>query len=258
MAERLGVARETVYRDRTDLTVEYPIEPDEQGRYRIVRSKLISEIKVNLHEALTLYLAARKTSRQTRFHHPHAASAVEKLAATLRQPMTERLLKTADRLLQQEKDSERIKIIETVTQAWVDGKKVRIRYQGLKSAGITNHVISPYFIEPSVWSDSVYVIAYSDTFEIIIAFKLDRISSAVISGEDIRILENFDDEELLRYAWGIWRRDGKPDCVVLKFASGEATRRVKESKWHPLEEVKDTEDGGCTWRAEVAEGRITS
>ncbi|MBI5840452.1 MAG: CRISPR-associated helicase Cas3' [Chloroflexi bacterium] len=255
MAKRLGVARETVYRDRIELTAEYPIEPDNEGRYRIVRSKLISEIKVNLHEALTLYLAARKTSRQTRFHHPHAASALEKLAAVLRQPMTERLLKTADRLLQQEKEPERIKIIETVTQAWVEEKKVRIRYQGLKSAGVTNHVISPYFIEPSVWSDSVYVMAYSDTFEKVMPFKIDRIDSAVISGEDIKVLEGFDDEDLLRHAWGIWYGEGEPDRVVLKFAPGEATRRLKESKWHPLEKVVDTEDGGCIWSAEVAEWR---
>ena len=41
MAKRLGVARETVYRDRRELTTEYPIEPDDEGRYRIVRSKLI-------------------------------------------------------------------------------------------------------------------------------------------------------------------------------------------------------------------------
>lgn len=254
MAKRLEVARETVYRDRIELTAEYPIEPDDEGRYRIVRSKLISEIKVSLHEALTLYLAARKASRQTRFHQPHAASAVEKLAATLRQPMTERLLKTADSLLKQEKDPERIKIIEILTQAWVEQKKVRIRYQGLKSAGVTNHVISPYFIEPSIWSDSVYVVAYSDTFEKVMPFKIDRIDSAVISGEDVVILDNFDEEEMLKHAWGIWYGEKKPETVKLRFTA-EVTKRVKESIWHPLENVDDTEDGGCIWNVEIAEWR---
>ena len=123
MAERLKVDRTTVYRDRMELTTEYPIEADEQGRYRIPRSKLISEIKVNLHEALSLYLAARKTSRQTRFHHPHTISALEKLAATLRQPMTERLLKAADVLLKQEQDPERVKILEIIAQAWAAAKQ---------------------------------------------------------------------------------------------------------------------------------------
>jgi CRISPR-associated endonuclease/helicase Cas3 len=254
MAKRLGVARETVYRDRIELTAEYPIEPDREGRYRIVRSKLFSEIKVSLHEALTLYLAARRTSRQTRFYHPHAASAVEKLAAVLRQPMTERLLRTADHLLQQEKDPERVKILEILTQAWVEQYKVRIRYQGLKSAGVTNHVISPYFIEPSIWSDSVYVVAYSDTFEKTMPFKVDRIQRAVLSGEPFAVPETFDDQQLLKYAWGIWYGDAEPVTVKLRF-SRAVTKRVKESIWHPLEKVENTVDGGCTWSVEIAEWR---
>jgi len=255
MAERLGTTRETIFRDRRELTTQYPIEKDDEGRYHIPRTKLISEIKVNLHEALTIYLAARKTSRQTRFHHPHAANAVEKLAATLRQPMTEKLLKAADRVLKQEKDPERIKIIETLTQAWVEQKKVRIRYQRLEGKDFVNHVIHPYLIEPSIWSDSVYVIAYSEVTERLIPFKIDRIESAsLLPGDGFEIPENFDEQELLKHAWGIWYGDKDPVTVKLRF-SPTVTRRVKESIWHPLERVEDTEDGGCIWSADVAEWR---
>src|SRR3989304_610994 len=254
MAQRLGVSRETIFRDRIELTTQYPIEKDDEGRYHIPRSKLISEIKVNLHEALTLYLAARKTSRQTRFHHPHAANAVEKLAAVLRQPMTEKLLKAADKVLKQEKDPERIKIIEMLAQAWVEQKKVRIRYQRLESKDFVNHTIRPYLIEPSNWSDSIYVIAFSEVTEKIVPFKIDRIDSAVLSGEEFVIPDDFDDQELLKHAWGIWYGDKKPVTVKLRF-SPDVTRRVKESIWHPLEKVEDTEDGGCIWSADVAEWR---
>ena len=254
MADRLGVDRATAYRDRIELTVEYPIEPDVEGRYRIDRAKLISEIKVNLHEALTLYLAARKTSRQTRFQQPHAASALEKLAATLRQPMTERLLNAAQRLLKQEKAPERVRVLETLAQGWVEQRRVRIRYQGLKSLGVSNHTINPYLMEPSIWSDSIYVIAYSDVFEKILPFKVDRIESAALSGETFEIADDFDDQQLLKHAWGIWYADEEPVTVKLRF-NAEATRRVKESIWHPLEEVGDTEDGGCLWSAQVAEWR---
>ena len=254
MAEKLNVDRTTIYRDRMELTLEYPIEQDYEGRYHIERSKLISEIKVNLHEALTLYLAARKTSRQTRFYNPHVTNALEKLAATLRQPMTERLLKAADVLLKQEKDPERVKILEILAQAWVEQKKVRIRYQGLKSAGVTNHVISPYLIEPSIWSDSVYVIAYSEVFEKVMPFKIDRIETAALLSELFEIPDDFDDQQLLKHAWGIWYADEEPITVKLRF-NRDATKRVKESIWHPLEKVEDTEDGGCIWSADVAEWR---
>ena len=254
MAEKLNVDRTTIYRDRLELTLEYPIEQDDQARYHIARSKLISEIKVNLHEALTLYLSARRTSRLTRIYNPHVTNAVEKLAATLRQPMTERLLKAADVLLKQEQDPERVKILEIIAQAWVEQKKVRVRYQGLKSTGITNHVVSPYLIEPSIWSDSVYVIAYSDTFEKVMPFKIDRIETASLSSELFEIPADFDDQQLLKHAWGIWYGDEEPVTVKLRF-NKDAARRVKESIWHPLEKVEDAEDGGCIWSAEVAEWR---
>jgi CRISPR-associated endonuclease/helicase Cas3 len=254
MAERLGVDRTTVYRDRVELTREYPVEADDQGRYHIPRTKLISEIKLNLHEALTLYLAGRKTSRQTRFHQPHTVNAVEKLAATLRQPMTERLLKSAEQLMGQEKNPDKIKIIETVTQAWVEQRKVRIEYQALGNEGLTRHTINPYIIEPSIWSDSVYVIAQSDFNDRIFAFKMDRILSAFLSGETYVIPESFNDEHLLKYAWGIWFGEKDPVTVKLRF-SPAVTRRVKESIWHPLEKVDDTDDGGCIWSVEIAEPR---
>ena len=46
MAEKLNVDRTTIYRDRMELTLEYPIEQDYEGRYHIERSKLISEINM--------------------------------------------------------------------------------------------------------------------------------------------------------------------------------------------------------------------
>ena len=254
LAEKLEVSRETIFRDRKDLTLEYPVEPDDQGRYHIPRTKLISEIKVNLHEALALYLAARRVSRQTRFHHPHAANAVEKLAATLRQPMTEKLLKAADAVLKQEKDPGRIKVIEILAQAWVEQRKVRIEYQPLGMDGLTRHTISIYLIEPSIWSDSIYAIALSDFNDKIVPFKTERIKSASLSGETFEIPADFDEQVLLKHAWGIWVGDKEPVTVKLRF-NKQAAQRVQESKWHPLEDVQPTEDGGCIWSAEVAEWR---
>lgn len=254
LAEKLGVSRETIFRDRKDLTGDYPVEQDDEGRWHIPKTKLISEIKLNLHEALTLYLAGRKTSRQTRFHQPHIVNAVEKLAATLRQPMTERLLKSAERLSAQEKNPEKVKIIETITQAWVEQRKARIEYQALGSDRLTRHTISPYIIEPSIWSDSVYVIAKSDFNDQIFAFKMDRILSAFLSGETYEIPESFNDEQLLKHAWGIWVGGKDPVTVKLRF-SPAVTRRVKESIWHPLEKVTDTDDGGCIWSVDIAEWR---
>ena len=43
--------------------------------------------------------------------------------------------------------------------------------------------------------------------------------------------------------------------VKLRFAPGTAGRRLRESIWHPLEEVTELEDGGYLWQAPIAEPR---
>lgn len=257
LAEKLGTRRETIFRDRRELEAEgYPFVEIEHGRWKIDRTRLISEIKLNLHEALTLYLAARRVARQTRFHHPHAANAVEKLAATLRQPMTEKLLKAADRLLKQVESPEKIKILETIAQAWVEQRKVRIEYQALGNEELTRHTISPYIIEPSIWSDSVYVIAKSDFNDKIFAFKIERILSAFLSSETFEMPKSFDNDQLLKHAWGVWFADRMPVAVKLRFAPNPAViQRLEESIWHPLERVERTADGGRIWSAQIAEPR---
>ena len=157
-------------------------------------------------------------------------------------------------MLRTKKDVERTRILETLAKGWVEQRKIRIRYQRLDGNQHVNHVISPYLIEPSNWSDSVYVIALSDVTDKIIPFKIDRIESAVLSGEGFEIPADFDDQELLKYAWGIWVGDKEPALVRLRFNGSQATRRVRESIWHPQQEpLEELPDGGCIWSARVAE-----
>jgi CRISPR-associated endonuclease/helicase Cas3 len=260
MAERLStpehrVDRTTVFRDRAELETRVPFSQDKNGRYLIDRVRYLPNIRVNLCEALSLYLAARRASQQTHSAQRHTASALEKLALTLKQPMTQRLVKAADVILQQKARPERDKVFEVVADAWVQGLRLRVRYQGLHAKQPYDDMMSPYLIEPSPWSDSVYVIGPSDRLGKIVPYKLDRIQHAALSSERFVLPEDFDEPELLRHAWGIWRGDGEPVTVKLKFASGEAARRVQESVWHPLEQVTPAEDGGCLWQAPIAEPR---
>ncbi len=255
LAERFGISRQTVFRDRQLLIGEdYPLEQDEHGRYYANRSRLLSEIRVNVHEALILYLAARKWVRQMPFRHTHLVNGVEKLANVLKAPMTEHLLKATEQQLTQPLSPERIRIIENITQGWVERRKVRIEYAPLSGNGITRHLISPYLIEPSIWSDSVYVIAHSNQVGRVLPFKLERIQHTFVSGETFSLPPNFDPEDLLRHAWGIWYEDHPPEKVILHFSSAVA-RRVNESIWHPLQHIETTEDGGLLWSVEIAEPR---
>ncbi|MBL7164549.1 MAG: hypothetical protein ISS57_18335 [Anaerolineales bacterium] len=97
MAERLGVDRTTAYRYRRALEEKIFIIQDDSGRWKIDRTRYLSNIRVNLYESLSLYLASRRASQQSRIAGVHAASALEKMAGTLHQPMTSRLVKAADK-----------------------------------------------------------------------------------------------------------------------------------------------------------------
>jgi len=253
MADRLGVDRTTVYKDRLLLEAEVPFVEVEPGRWKINRTRYLSAIRLNLHEALALYLAARRMSRQTRMAQTHVASALEKLAAALRQPMTEKLVQAASTILKQPARPERVTILETIAQGWIEQLKVRITHRSLHARRSFTYTVAPYLIEPSLWSDGAYVIGHSDVHGGIATFKVERIENAVLTTERFVIPDDFDERELLQHAWGIWYSDSEPVTVKLRFMPGEATRRVKESIWHPSQQIEDTPDGGCIWIAQVAE-----
>lgn len=259
MGDVFGIDRTLAYRDRREL-MKPPnnllIEKDaKSGGWKLDRMQYTSNVRLNRYEALVLYLATRRASQQGPFAGKHLANTLEKLSRNLQKPMTARLVQAADKVLQEQVDEERVKILERITQAWVEGLKLRIKYQSLHAKKPKDHTLRPYLIEPSPWSDSVYLIAYNDKHENTSVYKIERIVEAVVSGASFEIPDDFDEGEMLKHAWGIWARAGKPVHVKLRFAPGPATRRLRESVWHPLEKVTGAEDGGCFWEAPIAEWR---
>jgi len=252
MAEHLGVNRSTTFRDRAEIERRIPIHQDEDGRYRILRASYISELRLNLAEALGLYLAARRASQQTRHAHEHVANAIQKLSTALRQPMTERLVRAADTILRQHQVPDREPIFATIAQAWADSRRIKLEYRALRDGQLRTHRFEPYLLEPSPWSDGVYLIGRSDIMHGIATLKLDRIVKANLLGP-FDLPTDFDEDALLRHAWGIWGSHDDPHTVILHFAPGQAARRVQETVWHPLQQTDPLPDGGLRWQAPIAE-----
>ncbi len=253
LADRLGVTRSTVWKDRQVMAENVPLIDDGPGRFRVDRGRYISEVRLNLYEALTLYLAARRASRQTQMADLHATSALEKLARSLQQPMMERLVAAAETVPARRPSEDGKRIMESIARGWAERIVVNVVYRAFGADTTKTHRVRPYLIEPSQWSDSVYLIGHSHRAENIIAFKTERIERASLTTERFELPDDFDEHELFRHAWGIWTTGREPVEVRLKFTPGRATQRVKESVWHPLEEVSDSEDGGCIWLCAVDE-----
>lgn len=254
MAKRLGVNRSTVYRDRLTLETFIPFSETRPGQWRIDRGRYLSLLRVNIHEALAIYLALKRTARQTHTANPYVTNALEKIAAVLSSPMGDRLVQSAARVAGQALNPDRIQIAETITRAWVEGCQVKISYQSLSSPQPKEYLVNIYLVEPSIWNEGAYLIGHSDRHQAVTTFKIDRISAASLTGESYAIPASFDEQEILKFAWGIWF-DDSPEIVRLRFYPGEAARRLQESIWHPTQQITDQPDGGVIWQAEVADWR---
>ncbi|MCA9943105.1 MAG: WYL domain-containing protein [Ardenticatenaceae bacterium] len=250
-------SRATIYKDRM-LLMDQGIQfiEVERGRWKIDRSKYMSNLRINLYENAMLHLMARKAARQTRSPNPHVVSLLQSVAITLNQPLMDRLLQSTGFIPKADEQNEATAVLEKIINCWVDQRKIRIRYRGLQSRKTTNHLVSPYLLEPSLWDDSIYMVGYSEMMNSIIPFKLNRIEKAADTTQPIVPPESFDENEFVRNVWGIWDSGGELVTVKLRFRGETAVRRVQESVWHPNQsEPEPLPNGDLIWTTQVAEWR---
>ncbi|MCO5193112.1 MAG: transcriptional regulator [Anaerolineae bacterium] len=255
LADDIGVARSTIYKDRQLLLNDgVPFVEIERGRWRIDRKQYLSHIRLNRYAATQAYTLAKRMARQMHTPDPHAISLLKDLAFTLRQPLMDRLLRVTQLIPQGTADPKKAAIFEKVVDGWLDGRILRIGYRGLQAQQATVHRVHPFLIEPSPWNESIYLIGFSETFGKVLTFKLDRIETAVVMMQPIELPEAFDEHQLLQLAWGIWHGDSA-ETVRLCFKHGPATRRLRETKWHPTEDLTDCDNGDVIWEAQIADWR---
>lgn len=255
MADQLDFSRETAFRCRLQLTREHPIEAIQYGRYRLNKTGYIASVKFNLTEALDIYLSIRRMARQTSGERRSTASALEKIAAVLKQPMTKRLVEAATRIRDQETLTERAVVWDRVVDAWINRQVLSVVYRSLGGHRPIRHQISPYLIEPALWSEGSYVIGYSDVLGNVGVFKIERMETAQLSMAPF-VDREFDEQALIEFAWGIWQGEGEAEVVCLKFTTREVVRRVKENVWHPQQRLIAGEAlDSCMWEAPISEPR---
>lgn len=255
IARRLCVHRSTVGRYLPDLPAHVYVEDD--GRWRIDREAYLVNVRLSLHEAMSLHLGARLMANCMDKHSTHAAGALRKLGVALERlaPRISDHLKDSANLMD---DSNRrhdpvyMTALETLTQAWSVGRKVRIKYQSSPGKPVQEYTYSPYFIEPYSIGRTSYVFGWREPPSEMRTLKIERIRALEPLDDAYDIPAEFSVDELLSDAWGIWYSDDEPVEVVLKFHPRVAAR-VRETEWHHSEELEDLTDGHLLWRARVAE-----
>ena len=256
LADYFNVHRSTISRDLAKLPNKSEIYEGSDGRLHVDRSQYLVNTSFTLHEVMALYLATRLLATRMDRRNLHAASAlrklsgaVEKLAPSISHQMllSSKALGSKDRW----EDPVYIRALETLTQALADGKKVRLQHVNEKSGTVHEYVFSPYFIEPYAIGQSTHVIGAKEPDGKLRTFKIERIEKVDLLSEHYVLPADFSPQELLEDAWGIWFTEEEPLEVVLRFSPAVAGR-VKESRWHRSQEIKELENGFLEWRARVS------
>lgn len=262
IARRLGVNRSTItkYLDNDQLPPGIYDDDLDGNKLKMDRNADLTKTSLSLHEVLAVHLATRLLATRTDKQNPHAASALRKLGIALQRldkNVSDHLLRSADMMDEEAcfRDPVYLKVLETLTEAWSAGRKVQISHQ--KADGrIYDCIFAPYFIEPYAVGQTAHVIGWRELADGggtgLRTLKIERIRAAHITHERYEIPADFDPRKLLRDAWGIWYSDEEPVEVVLRFHPRVALR-VKETRWHPSQQVDEQADGYLIWRARIAE-----
>ena len=252
LASMLDVHRTTVWRDIAELSSQVPVQ-QVGDRYLIDRRDYLSNVRLNKGESLMLYLALRRMLRRGSKLPPMMARAMEKLSLAIRHPSSVQLAESIQ-IAQREQptDVERAKVWEVLLQGWMEWITVRIRYQGYGRTVVEEHEIEPYFFEPALLTEGVYLVGRCRQGTGLRMFEVERILSASLTTRRFERPEDIVVDQMLKHLWGILYGEGMIE-VRLRFHDPVLAERVRKTVWLPTQEVRDLADGGVEWSAQVAD-----
>jgi predicted DNA-binding transcriptional regulator YafY len=130
-----------------------------------------------------------------------------------------------------------------------DRRNVFIIYHSRRSTEPTTHPISPHAIRLD--RDAVYVIARSEQLDEIRLFELDRISDAEVTPVPLQLPKDFDADEYLASALGVFAGVKPTECESASPLAPPA-RPQSETTWHPSQQLEPQPEGSVIATLEAA------
>lgn len=257
LAEEYGMSVPTIRRDLDELGGEgyIPLWVEENLIYVDADWKVpVLPIILNLPEATALFLAARLLVRYSDEPNPAIINALDELADALPPNIASHVRRTSE-FYGAPPDPDFARIFEAIAQGWAEHRLVKISYLPATGNVPREHIIAPYYIEPGPLGYAFYIIAQSSLSGRVSVFKMERIQSATLLPDTFTLPSDFDPLVYLSAAWGVMGPDyigQEPITVRLRFSPAVA-RRVRETRWHPTQELVDLDDGGCEMTVHIAE-----
>jgi len=256
LARHLGVHRSTILRNLADISA--PIYED-HGSIFIDREAYLVNLRLNLHEALSIHLAGRFMATCMDRRNPHVASALRKLGISLEKlaPLISHFVRSSANTFDDDskrQDPHYLQVLEKLTLAWAEKRKVQLWYRGAEGGVVKEYSFCPYFVEVSAVGQAIYAIGRIEPEKKMRTFKIERVERIELLKDTYSIPRDFDPDQLLDQAWGIWFTEQQPLKIQLRF-SQRVAQRVRETRWHPTEQVTEQPDGSLLWCASIAEPR---
>jgi predicted DNA-binding transcriptional regulator YafY len=254
LASACGVDRRTIYRDLTLLSdVGIPLH-QKDGRFYIDRQNYTATIRLNFDETVALFLAARLASRRVNEHNPHTVSALNKLSMGLPTPLAAHIDVVTEVATRNPANFRYINILETVTRAWGERRKVKLWCTGREGGKPRAREFCTYLIEPTP-SGAVYAIGFDSLTQQIRAFKLQRVRRARLLSTTYQTPTQFDARRYLLNGWaGLNGNKDNHHTVVLIFAS-EIAVSLKERVWQGAQKIEILDDNRVRLSLHVADWR---
>ena len=250
LASQCGVSKRTIYRDFEALeSISMPVYND-GNRYFLMPGATLPAVTFTVPEAMAVFMAIRLLLQHSSVYNQHIASTFTKLASVVPPPLSEEILKTLQWMRLRRADETAVKVLNIVSQSWIDRRQVRIRYWSLGGDSYEERTIEPYFIQPSALEHAIYIIAYCRLRGDLRVFRLDRIAEATALESPYSIPESFDANEFLNSFWSI-TATGKPRTVKLRFHPHVA-RIAAETVWHSSQTTASQTDGSAVVTIKVA------
>ncbi len=257
----LGTRRRTVYRDfRVLEDAGFPLTSARDGRR--ARWRMLEGYRHRLQLSLTWSeLMALLTARQMAsglagtMLHEGAASALEKIRATLPKGLAERF-RASERLVSAPEGGRdyrsRGELVRRLVEA-IDGRQtIAARYRSRATKGRrrgAERTLDPFHLR--VAEEGIYLIARCHPGREVKTFLVDRFDEVRPTGERFAPPEGFSPEQMLRPTFGMW--SGRPRKVSFTVAR-ELADLLMERKVHPTQVAQRRSDGGVEVRLEVALG----
>jgi hypothetical protein len=179
LARQLQVDRSTINRDLVDLPTHIYIDDLDGGRLKIDRETYLVNVRLNLHEALAVHLAARLLATRMERQNRHAAGALRKLGLALdllAPQISLHLQQSADVMddPSRRQDPRYLGVLEKLTLAWAEKRKVQVWHRH-ENGQVLEYIFAPYFIEPYAVGQSTHVIGLRQPPGAMRTFKIERI-----------------------------------------------------------------------------------